>query len=236
MKFLKFLFLQFFLVSGITQTNISKAKALDFDYLEEKAFFFKDIHNFRGKPFKSEAISKNYSITQTFEPSCDRLNRLIIPFYFENPTEANNLTFNLFKTSNLEKPLFTTSISSNNWEKPLQLGSFDLYGMFHYIWIPPIENSKNQRFTFEIKSNNSSSTTGIYLNRLKHPQISPVKINGQELPGVYSGVFSYCKANLDLKKVTQTILEKTKREKLFFTFYFFGIAFLIFAIKRSSKN
>jgi hypothetical protein len=235
MKFLKFLFLQSFLLFVITQANISKANALDFDYLTEKAFFFKDIHNFRGKLFKSDSIDKEHLIQQTFKPSCDRLNRLIIPFYFEDPTEANNLIFNLFKTSNLEKPLFTASISSNSWKKPLQLGSFDLYGKFHYIWIPPIENSKNQSFTFEIKSQNRNSTTGIYLNRLKHPQVSPVQINGQELPGVYTGIFSYCKTNLDFKKVTQIIFVKTRREKLFFIFYLFGIAALIFAIKRAGK-
>jgi hypothetical protein len=236
MKFLKFLFLQSFLLFVITQANISKAKALDFDYLTEKAFFFKDIHNFRGKLFKSDPIDKEHLIQQTFQPSCDGLNRLIIPFYFEDPTEANNLIFNLFKTSNLKKPLFTSSIISNSWKKPLQLGSFNLYGKFHYIWIPPIENSKNQSFTFEIQSNNSKSTTGIYLNRLKHPQVSSVQINGRELPGVYAGIFSYCKTSIDLKKVTKVIIEKTEREKLFFIFYFFGIAVLIFAIKQAGKS
>jgi hypothetical protein len=235
MLFLRFFLLNLILLPGLMLFGVDKAFSVDFNNVTDKAFFFKDIHNFRGKLFKSDPIDKEHLIQQTFKPSCDRLNRLIIPFYFEDPTEANNLIFNLFKASNLEKPLFTASISSNSWEKPLQLGSFDLYGKFHYIWIPPIENSKNQSFTFEIKSQSPNSTTGIYLNRLKHPQVSPVQINGQELPGVYTGILSYCKTNLDLKKVTQIIFEKTEREKLFFIFYLFGIAALLFAIKRAGK-
>jgi hypothetical protein len=236
MLFLRFFLLTLILLSGVILFGVNKAFSMDFNNVAGKTFFFKDIQNFRGKLFKSHPIDKEHLIQQTFQPSCDLLNRLIIPFYFESPTETNDLIFNLFKTSNLEKPLLTASIHSNRWERPLQLGSFDLYGKYHYIWIPPIENSKNQRFTFEIKSNNSNSTTGIYLNRLKQPQISPIQINGQELPGVYAGIFSYCKANLDFQKVTQIILKKTEQEKLFFIFYFLGIAVLIFAIKRAGKS
>jgi len=236
MLFLRIFLLNLILLSGVILFGVDKAYSIDFNNIADKAFFFKDIHNFRGKPFKSDPIDKEHQIQQTFQPSCDRFNRLIIPFYFENPTETNNLIFNLFKTSNLENPIFTASIPSDSWKKPLQLGSFDLYGMFHYIWVPPIENSKNQSYTFEIKSNNSNSTTGVYLNRLEHSQISPVQINGQELPGVYTGIFTYCKANFDFNNVTQTILEKTKREKLFFIFYFLGIAALIFTIKQAGKS
>lgn len=235
MLFIRVFLLNLIFLPGIVLIKAEKAYSVDLKNIADKAFFFKDIDNFRGKPFKSDPIDKEHLIRQTFQPSCDRLNRLIIPFYFENPPETNNFKFNLFKTSNLEKPIFTTSIPSNSWNKPLQLGSFNLFGKFHYIWIPPIENSKNQSFTFEIKSQQRNSTTGIYLNRLKHHQVSPVQINNQELPGVYTGVLSYCKTNFDLEKVTQVILEKTEREKLFFVLYFFCITTLIFTIKRAGK-
>ncbi len=236
MQFLRSFLLQLFLVSSLTLVNTPKAIALDFNYIKEKAFFFKDIHNFHGKLFKSKTINKDYLIRQTFKPSCNQLNRLIIPFYFENPTKIDNLAFNLFEDSNLEKPIFTDSIHPNSWGQPLKLGGFKLYGKFHYIWIPPIQNSRNQSFTFEIKSEETDSSIGIYLNRLKNPQVSSVQINGQELTGVYTGIFSYCKTSVDLKEITQTILERTGKEKIFFSFYFLGVVSILFAIKREGKS
>ncbi len=236
MQFLRFFLLQFFLLSAFILADSPKAVALDLNYIKEKTFFFKDIHSFRGKLFKSKAINKDYFIRQTFKPSCNQFNRLVIPFYFENPNKTNSLTFSLFEASNLEKILFTETIHPNSWGKPSKLGSFKLYGKFHYVWIPPIQNSKDQSFIFEIKSNDINSTTGIYLNRLKHQQVSSIQVNGQELPGVYTGVLSYCKTNFDLKEMTEIVLEKTKREKIFFTFYFLGIAFFLYAIKRAGKS
>ncbi len=230
-----FLF-QLSLIFLITLANTPKTIALDLKYIKEKAFFFKDIHNFHGKLFKSKTINKDYSIQQTFQPSCNQLNRLIIPFYFENPAKSENLIFNLFKTSNLEKPLFTDSINPYSWGDPLKLGGFKLYGKFHYIWIPPIKNSKNQSFTFEIKSGADNSSIGIYLNRSKNPQLSPIQVNGQELSGIYTGIFSYCKTSFDLKEITQTILERMGQEKIFFIFYILGIVALILAIKCTGKN
>lgn len=236
MQFLRFFLLQSLLLFAFTFSNPQKAIALDFNYIKEKTFFFKDIHNFRGKLFKSKPINKDYFIQQTFRPSCDQFNRLVIPFYFENSNQTNNLTFNLFKESNLKNAFFSESISPNSWEKPLKLGSFKHYGKFHYIWIPPIQDSKNQSFTFEIRSNDIKSTTGVYLHRLKHHQVSSIRENGQELPGVYTGIFSYCKTNFDLKEISQIIVQRTEREKIFFIIYFLGIAAFLFAIKQASKN
>ena len=232
-KIIKFLSLKLLIIFAVVSMIEKNAAAIDFNTLSERVLFFRDIHNFRGDLFKSKPINKDYFIRQSFTSSCNGLNRLIVPFYFDHSAGNDDLTFQLFQSTNNKTPIYTEKIYPKSWKQPQKLGGHNLYGQFQYVWIPPIPKSKNQEFVFELKSKSLSKTTGIYLTETSHPKVSSVQANDQILPGVFSGIFSYCQTRIDTQEIVQTISEKISQQKGFFIVYFLGITIFLIVIKKA---
>ncbi|MBI5428508.1 MAG: hypothetical protein HZA02_09565 [Nitrospinae bacterium] len=188
--------------------------------LMERAFFYNDIHNFVGKPYRSPDFGRIQSVVQPFVSNCSNLNRIIIPFYVEDDARKGTLTFNLYQTGPGTKPLFSTTIDVGEFPPPAKIGTHYLAGVIHSIWFPPQSPSKQQSHFWELKADpeRPASGVGIYLTLPANSQLEPILIDGVK-GSAYGAFYSYCQFRFEWTKILGESGERLWREKYFLSFY-----------------
>jgi|TARA_B100001971_G_C18257268_1_gene583243 hypothetical protein len=224
-----FLFFYFLVSSNVAE---SQPKSL-----MGKAFFYKDIAHFKG-PFSKAPILKNQVIYQPFEAKCSNLNRIILPFYTEEKNSSGILTFNLYESNKEQKLVFSTTINIENLPPPHRIGTHDVDGILHYVWIPPQTDSRNKNYTWELRTGNLDPELkiGLYMNHRSNSQIQPVIIDGAVQNNSYVSFYSYCQFRFEWGNILKGTWKRLKREKLFLFLYSILLSGIVVAIKLSKKR
>tara|TARA_Y100000294_G_C8569665_1_gene342287 strand:+ start:2818 stop:3564 length:747 start_codon:yes stop_codon:yes gene_type:complete len=202
-----------------------------------RAFFYKDISNFR-RPLIKFPILKNSVFVQPFEAKCSNLNRIILPFYIEEENSSGLLTFNLYKKNKEQKLVFSTSIRIEDFPPPKKIGTHEAYGVLHYIWIPPQADSRNKNYLWELKSSeiDEQIKIGLYMNQRQNPKLQPIIIEGIVKENTYAAFYSYCQYRFDWSQIAETTWERFKREKMFLLFYLVLMVGIVFCIRLAKKE
>jgi|TARA_B100001971_G_scaffold182773_1_gene180292 hypothetical protein len=218
-----FLFFYFLVSSNVAE---SQPKSLT-----GKAFFYKDIANFGG-PFLKTPISKNKIIAQPFNASCSNLNRIILPFYLEKK-DIGILTFKLYQNSEEKELVFSTTINVENFPPPKKIGTYNVDGVLHNVWIPPQPGSRNKQYFWELKAGtiNNKARIGLYMNHHSNPQLQPVIIDELVHQNTYVAFYAYCQYRFDWDQIAETTWKRIKREKMFLLFYLVLIVGILFGIR-----
>ena len=201
-----------------------------------RAFFYKDIANYKG-PFLKSPISNNKIITQSFNAECSNLNRIILPFYMEENIGSGTLTFNLYEKNKEKKLVFSTSISVEDFPPPKKIGNNEVDVVLHYIWIPAQSDSRNKKYLWELRGDkfDKQAKLGLYMNHRSHSQVQPVIIDEVEQVNTYVAFYSYCQYHFEWGEILNNTWDRIKREKIFIIFYLVLIVGIVFGI-RLTKN
>jgi|TARA_B100001971_G_C18159641_1_gene520661 hypothetical protein len=223
----------FFAISSYFPLNIAESQPKS---LMGNVFFYKDIANFGGTLLKTP-ISKNKIIVQSFNAECSNLNRIILPFYLEKKG-TGILTFNLYQNNIERKLIFTTSISVEDFPPPKEMGTYEVDGVFHYIWIPSQTDSRNKSYLWELRTDTISNQvrTGLYMNHKLNPQLQSVIIDGLMHENTYAAFYSYCQYRFEWEKILETTWDRFKREKIFLVFYLILISGIIIGIRLTGRG
>jgi len=188
----------------------------------KRAFFYKDIYHFVGHPVPSPNFRENSKFKQTFISHCDRLNRIIIPFYYDATKVSSLLTFKLYSEESGSEAIFSSRIDPTQWPLPHKMGSYHLSGIFHHVWIPVQPKSKDKQFTWELFSNNEKDLegTGIYLTKEAIAQVKPILYEMGSDKNLYAAFYSYCQYSFNWQNIFNRTWGRVKREKKFMLFYF----------------
>lgn len=198
--------------------------------LSEKIFFYNDIYHFVGKPYRSPLLADVRSIAQPFVSKCANLNRIIIPFYLDENERSGEMRFNLYQVGKQNEPVFFTNIDGAKFPAPVAIGTHQLRGILYPVWIPPLADSANNEFIWEIIINPAAAPKdmGLYLTDSQDAHIQPVLINGLKGTG-NAAFFSYCQYRFDWDQIVKHTGQKLWREKYFiaaFSLLIGGILFL----------
>lgn len=206
-------------IIAITASDV-KAQPSNF---ADRIFFYNDIYHFVGKPYRSPSFAEMHTIAQPFLSKCSNLNRIIIPFFLEENERTGKMRFNLYQVGKQNEPVFLADIDAAQFPAPGMIGTHRLPGVLYPIWIPPLADSANSEFIWEIVADSSNlSGTGIYLTDIPDAQLQPVLVNGMRNAGS-AAFFSYCQYRFDWDRIFKFTGQKLWREK------FFVAAFLILA-------
>ena len=199
----------------------------------ERIFFYKDIHHFVRIPTPSPSFHENLVFKQTFVSRCDRLNRIIIPFYSDPPKNPGKLTFNLYVGYPNLRHIYSTEIDPIEWPLAHKMGTHALKGIFHNIWLPIQPNSRGKQFTWEVLANKEKNLdgTGIYLTQRGHPQIYPIQFEKKSEEKFYGAFYAYCHYPFDWLDMRTQTWRRIERQKNFLFFYFATLFFLCIAIR-----
>jgi hypothetical protein len=197
----------------------------------DKIFFYNDIYHFVGKPYRSPSFADMHTISQPFLTKCSNLNRIIIPFFLEGDEKTGKMRFNLYQVGKLNEPVFLIDIDAAQFPAPAMIGTHRLPGVLYPIWIPPLADSANTEFIWEIvaDSSNPPKGIGIYLTDSPDAQLQPVLINGMKNAGS-STFFSYCQYRFEWGEIFKFTGQRLWREKYFVAAFLIltgGILFLI---------
>ena len=204
--------------------------------LLDKAFFYRDISNFRGS-FLKIPISKNKIIKQPFNVECSNLNRIILPFYIEG-NGSEPLTFNLYENSKEQRLLFSAIINLADFPPPKKIGTYNVDGVLHYVWIPPVTDSKNKHYAWELRVDelDQKMKIGLYMTDLSNSQVQPVIIDGVSQDNIFTAFYSYCQYRFEWRNILKVTWERLKREKMFLSFYLVLMVGIIAGIKLAGKR
>tara|TARA_B100001971_G_scaffold119407_1_gene109922 strand:+ start:2074 stop:2724 length:651 start_codon:yes stop_codon:yes gene_type:complete len=200
--------------------------------LIEKAFFYRDLFNFKD-PFLKAPILSNRIISQSFKSSCSNLNRIILPFYIEKKNGSGILTFNLYQNNKEQKLVFSTAIHLKDFPPPKKIGTYDVEGVLYYIWIPPQTDSKNRNYIWELTSDkiDEQIKIGLYVNQLPNPRLQPIIIEGIVKDNTYVAFYSYCQYRFEWRKILNNSWHRIKREKIFIISYLVLMVGIVLAIR-----
>tara|TARA_B100000959_G_C14994219_1_gene629365 strand:- start:230 stop:955 length:726 start_codon:yes stop_codon:yes gene_type:complete len=201
-----------------------------------KVFFYKDIANFGG-PFLKTEIFKNRIIAQSYRAGCSNLNRIILPFYIDE-SGPGVLTFNLYENSKDQKLVFSSMINSEDFPLPKKIGNYNVDGVLHYVWIPPVADSMNKHYTWELRADkfDEKMKIGLYMNHHSISQIQPVIIDGVLQKNIYATFYSYCQYRFEWRNIFKVTWKRLKREKLFLALYLILLSGIVVAIKLNKKS
>lgn len=187
----------------------------------ERAFFLNDVYSFVGRPFPSSDFSDIEILQQPFTSKCSNLNRVILPFQIADDAKHGVLEFQLFQEGKPDHPVFKSLIDTSKFPAPSQIGSHNLKGVLHYLWIPPQSDSRDTSYYWELKRNVEKGPRGIsiYLSRQVNPQLEFVRIDGVTQEGANAAFYTYCRYRFDWPEIFSTAWARLWREKLFLGFY-----------------
>lgn len=200
--------------------------------LVDRVFFYNDIYHFVGKPYRSPLFADMHTIAQPFLSKCSNLNRIIIPFFLKENEKSGKMRFNLYQVGKQNEPVYTADIDAAQFPAPVAIGTHRLHGVLHAIWIPPLADSANNEFVWEIMTDASNPpSAGVYLTDVPDAQLQPALINGEKVAGG-SAFFSYCQYRFDWKQIVASTGQKLWREKYFIAVYLMLAGGIIFLIPR----
>jgi hypothetical protein len=219
-----------FLSSLVSIKSVSAAEAFAEN---QKAFFVRDVFQFVGRPYRSPDFSEIRIVSQAFESRCDHLNRIILPFYLEGKPQGE-LLFSLYRAGKAEEPVFSDTVDPGKWPPPSQLGTHRLDGIFHHIWIPPLQNSKNKTYRWELRTQTGEDFRGlgIYLANRFNPRLNFVEIDGMARESAYAAFYSFCQYRFHWDEILSSTRQRLWREKYFLGTYLVLMAGVIAAIGR----
>lgn len=230
-RFLKVVLLQFFLLFTCILPAEGQPKGI-----LERAFFYRDIENISVDAIESPLFNEIHLITQPFKSQCSNMNRIIIPFFFKDISTDKKLFFNLFRTDNGKKLVFSTSIDVGEFPAAKKR-SYPLKSVFHYIWFPPQSDSKNKNYFWEIGSDGKIPIrVGIYLTNRAHHGLKPVLIDNNIQEKTFATFISFCQYRFDWGEILATTGERLWRDKYFIGFYLILITGIAVLIKINGTN
>jgi|TARA_B100000959_G_scaffold277784_1_gene334952 hypothetical protein len=133
--------------------------------------------------------------------------------------------------------IFSTSINIEDLPSPKKIGTLDVDGILHYMWIPPQADSRNKKYLWELRGDEieGQARFGLYMNQRPHPQLQPVIVGGIVKDNTYVNFYSYCQYRFEWRKILNNTWDRFKREKMFLLFYLVLMVGIVLGI-RLTKN
>ena len=210
--------------------------ALAMEPENQRTFFTRDVSQLIGRPYRSSDFNESRMIRQSFTSHCGNLNRIVLPFYVEGKPQGD-LLFSLYPEGENKEPVFSAAIDPKKWPPPGKIGTYDIDAVLHYIWIPPLENSKNKTYRWELKTHIGEDFRGlgIYLTDQINPQLGQVEIDGVAREKTYAAFYTFCQYRFKWDEMLISTGQRLWREKYFIGVYIALLAGIVVAIKRSGR-